>query len=90
MIADGNGSFPFVMVGGVLEAKTKWNIGKEVTDSILKTFPGACPIIPKVSSFLKQYIIWPKCYRINFLLSVAFRKRRIIIIQLIVGLLVLD
>lgn len=48
MNADGNGSFPFVMVGGVLEAKTRWNIGKEVTNSILKIFPGACPIIPKV------------------------------------------
>ncbi|KAL6998707.1 hypothetical protein U1Q18_046424 [Sarracenia purpurea var. burkii] len=46
--ADGNGSFPIVMVGGVLEANKKWDIGKEVTDCIQKTYPRACPIRPKV------------------------------------------
>ncbi|KAL3643747.1 hypothetical protein CASFOL_014562 [Castilleja foliolosa] len=46
---DGNDTFPVVMVGGVLEANNKkWDIGKEVTDSILKAYPGACPIRPKV------------------------------------------
>ncbi|KAI5671208.1 hypothetical protein M9H77_11572 [Catharanthus roseus] len=45
---DGNGSFPVVMVGGVLEANKGWDIGEEVTKSISKTFPGTCPIRPKV------------------------------------------
>ncbi|KAH6788298.1 Actin-like ATPase superfamily protein [Perilla frutescens var. frutescens] len=45
---DGNGSFPVVMVGGVLEANKRWDIGNEVTNSILKAYPGACPIRPKV------------------------------------------
>ncbi|KAI3455927.1 hypothetical protein Pfo_012590 [Paulownia fortunei] len=45
---DGNDSFPVVMVGGVLEANKRWDIGKEVTDSILKAYPGASPIRPKV------------------------------------------
>ncbi|KAF7120022.1 hypothetical protein RHSIM_Rhsim13G0121900 [Rhododendron simsii] len=45
---DGNGSFPVVMVGGVLEANKKWDIGKEVTTCIQKTYPKASPIRPKV------------------------------------------
>ncbi|KAL7212425.1 hypothetical protein ACSBR2_015166 [Camellia fascicularis] len=45
---DGNGSFPVVMVGGVLEANKKWDIGKEVIDCIQKTYPKACPVKPKV------------------------------------------
>ncbi|KAJ8544664.1 hypothetical protein K7X08_017247 [Anisodus acutangulus] len=49
---DGKGSFPVVMVGGVLGANKKWNIGNEVTNSILKTYPGACVIRPKVSTVL--------------------------------------
>ena len=49
LIADGNGSFPIVMVGGVLEANKKWDIGKEVISCIQKNFPGAHPITPKVS-----------------------------------------
>lgn len=44
-----NGSFPVVMVGGVLEANKRWDIGNEVTNLILKTYPGAFPIRPKVS-----------------------------------------
>lgn len=55
MTADGKGSFPVVMVGGVLGANNKWNIGNEVTNSILKTYPGACVIRPKVSTVLS---IW--------------------------------
>lgn len=50
--ADGKGSFPVVMVGGVLGANKKWNIGNEVTNSILKTYPAACIIRPKVSTVL--------------------------------------
>ncbi|VFQ83341.1 unnamed protein product [Cuscuta campestris] len=45
---DDNDSFPLVMVGGVLEANQKWNIGNEVTNSILKTYPRASIIRPKV------------------------------------------
>lgn len=57
-ISDGSGSFPIVMVGGVLEANERWDIGKEVTDCILKTYPGACPIRPKVSSFLNLSLVY--------------------------------
>ncbi|KAK6150146.1 hypothetical protein DH2020_017671 [Rehmannia glutinosa] len=45
---DGSDSFPVVMVGGVLENNKGWDIGKEVIDSILKAYPGACTIRPKV------------------------------------------
>ncbi|KAG6416789.1 hypothetical protein SASPL_124227 [Salvia splendens] len=45
---DEKGTFPIVMVGGVLEANKRWDIGNEVTNLILKAFPGACPIRPKV------------------------------------------
>lgn len=45
---DGTNSFPVVMVGGVLEGNKKWDIGKEVTKAILKVFPSACPVWPKV------------------------------------------
>ncbi|KAK9267287.1 hypothetical protein L1049_009710 [Liquidambar formosana] len=45
---DGNGSFPIVMVGGVLEANKSWDIGKEVINCILEEYPGACPVRPKV------------------------------------------
>ncbi|KAJ4980265.1 hypothetical protein NE237_031102 [Protea cynaroides] len=45
---DGKGSFPLVMVGGVLEANKMWDIGKEVVKRILKDYPGAHPIRPKV------------------------------------------
>lgn len=37
------------MVGGVLEANKRWDIGKEVISCIHKNFPGARPIRPKVS-----------------------------------------
>lgn len=49
LIADRNSSFPLVMVGGVLENNTKWDIGKEVINCITKDYPGACPIRPKVN-----------------------------------------
>lgn len=45
---DGNGSFPIVMVGGVLEANKNWDIGKEVINCIHKHYPGAYPIRPTV------------------------------------------
>ncbi|KAF5472142.1 hypothetical protein F2P56_008882 [Juglans regia] len=45
---DGNGSFPIVMVGGVLEANKSWDIGKEVINCIRKQYPEAYPIRPKV------------------------------------------
>ncbi|XP_059664861.1 uncharacterized protein LOC132311137 [Cornus florida] len=45
---DGRDSFPLVMVGGVLEANKKWDIGKEVINCISKDFPGAIPIRPRV------------------------------------------
>ncbi|KAG2304038.1 hypothetical protein Bca52824_032689 [Brassica carinata] len=45
---DGKASFPVVMVGGVLNANMKWDIGKEVSKRINRYFPGAQTIIPKV------------------------------------------
>ncbi|KAJ8762086.1 hypothetical protein K2173_006750 [Erythroxylum novogranatense] len=45
---DGNGYFPLVMVGGVLEANKSWDIGKEVVKCIKELFPGASPISPQV------------------------------------------
>ncbi|CAL5406836.1 unnamed protein product [Camellia sinensis] len=44
---DGKNSFPLVMVGGVLEANKRWDIGKEVINSIVNDFPGALPIRPR-------------------------------------------
>ncbi|MBA0814244.1 hypothetical protein Gohar_020084 [Gossypium harknessii] len=46
--ADRKNSFPLVMVGGVLEANQRWDIGREVMDFISKDYPGAHPIRPKV------------------------------------------
>ncbi|XP_073100117.1 uncharacterized protein [Elaeis guineensis] len=45
---DGGDTFPLVMVGGVLEANKRWDIGKEVINCISKVYPGADPIRPKV------------------------------------------
>lgn len=45
---DRSGSFPVVMVGGVLESNKSWDIGKEVIKYIQKLYPGAYPIRPKV------------------------------------------
>ncbi|KAL2464925.1 Actin-like ATPase superfamily protein [Abeliophyllum distichum] len=45
---DGKDHFPLVMVGGVLEANKRWDIGNEVMNCISKDFPGALPIRPKV------------------------------------------
>lgn len=50
-IAVGRDSFPLVMVGGVLEANKRWDIGKEVINNISKDYPGVQPIRPKVSTF---------------------------------------
>ncbi|XP_071689497.1 uncharacterized protein [Rutidosis leptorrhynchoides] len=45
---DGKKACPLVMVGGVLEANKKWDIGKEVISCISKEFPKMVPIRPKV------------------------------------------
>ena len=50
--ADGRASFPLVMVGGVLVANKKWDIGKEVVDFIRRDYHGVLPIRPKVIIFL--------------------------------------
>lgn len=39
------------MVGGVLEANKRWDIGKEVVKCISKYYPGTVAIRPKVSMF---------------------------------------
>ncbi|WVZ61858.1 hypothetical protein U9M48_011668 [Paspalum notatum var. saurae] len=46
--SDGQHPFPLVMVGKVLEANKRWDIGKEVIDCVTKSYPGAYPIHPKV------------------------------------------
>ena len=48
LTADGKNSFPLVMVGGVLEANKRWDIGTEVIRCVSKEYPGAVPIRPKV------------------------------------------
>ncbi|KAL5977377.1 hypothetical protein ACLOJK_021723 [Asimina triloba] len=45
---DGRRSFPLVMVGRVLEANERWDIGGEVISLISKEYPGVCPVRPKV------------------------------------------
>ncbi|XP_022885760.1 N-acetyl-D-glucosamine kinase-like isoform X1 [Olea europaea var. sylvestris] len=45
---DGKDYFPLVMVGGVLDANKRWDIGNEVMNCISKDFPGVRPIRPKV------------------------------------------
>ncbi|XP_028805257.1 N-acetyl-D-glucosamine kinase isoform X1 [Neltuma alba] len=63
---DGKGVFPLVMVGGVLEANRRWDIGKEVIKCISKHFPGVQSIRPQVepavgaawlawNSFMKEF-----------------------------------
>lgn len=41
------------MVGGVLEPNKRWDMGKEVINCIVKTYPGATPVRPKVSIKLR-------------------------------------
>ncbi|KAJ6980500.1 N-acetyl-D-glucosamine kinase-like [Populus alba x Populus x berolinensis] len=63
---DGNGSFPVVMVGGVLEANRTWDIGKEV-EMYSGAVSWAHPIRPQVSidslfileAFISQRIAKP-------------------------------
>ncbi|MFS8018926.1 hypothetical protein Hanom_Chr15g01397821 [Helianthus anomalus] len=45
---DGKDAFPLVMVGNVLEANRRWDIGKEVIKCISKDFPGTRLVRPKV------------------------------------------
>lgn len=45
---DGKDSFPLVMIGGVLQANKRWDIGKEVVNCISREFPGVQSIRPKV------------------------------------------
>ncbi|XP_012830491.1 PREDICTED: N-acetyl-D-glucosamine kinase-like [Erythranthe guttata] len=48
---DGKDEFPLVMVGSVLEANKRWDIGNQVMSCISKDFPGVLPIRPKVRLF---------------------------------------
>ncbi|KAK2996135.1 hypothetical protein RJ639_029449, partial [Escallonia herrerae] len=43
---EGRDPFPLVMVGGVLEANMRWDIGREVIRCISMDFPGVLPILP--------------------------------------------
>ena len=58
--ADGNGSFPLVLVGGVLEANRKWDIGKEVLKQVFKDFPQVRPIRPKVFNYFTENFLFNK------------------------------
>lgn len=65
---DGKGSFPLVMVGGVLEANKTWDIGKEVVNCIYKDYPGTLPIRPKVEPAVGAALLaW------NFFMKVAHK-----------------
>lgn len=59
-IADGKGSFPLVMVGGVLEGNKGWGIAQEVINCISKDYPGVVPIWPKVKHII-QYPLVSAC-----------------------------
>jgi hypothetical protein len=50
------------MVGGVLEANKRWDIGKEVVNHISKSYPGVLPIHPKVTIF---YFVPTRIFLIN-------------------------
>ncbi|KAI6698769.1 hypothetical protein NL676_018888 [Syzygium grande] len=63
---DGKDSFPLVMVGGVLEAKKRWDIGKEVMNCISKEYPGAFPIRPKVEPAVGAALLARNCYMKEF------------------------
>lgn len=66
------------MVGGVLEANKRWDIGNEVTNLILKTYPGAFPIRPKVSlPFAVSIISSTHSYK-TIPVNVISRRRRTI------------
>ncbi|XP_076926217.1 uncharacterized protein LOC143589291 [Bidens hawaiensis] len=45
---DGCGQFPVVLVGGVLVVNESWDIGQKVVDCLMKTYPGAFLVRPKV------------------------------------------
>ncbi|XP_047249672.1 N-acetyl-D-glucosamine kinase isoform X1 [Capsicum annuum] len=63
---DGNDPFPLVMVGAVLEAKKKWDIGREVINCICKDFPGVHPICPKVEPAIGAALLaWNLLARYN-------------------------
>lgn len=60
LTVDGKDPFPLVMVGTVLEANKRWDIGNEVISCISRDFSGVLPIHPKVSKHL--YIIYVYIY----------------------------
>ncbi|EXB75222.1 hypothetical protein L484_026004 [Morus notabilis] len=67
---DRSGSFPVVMVGGVLESNKSWDIGKEVIKYIQKLYPGAHPIRPKVEPAIGAALL--AC---NFLMKESQRNK---------------
>lgn len=65
---DGKQSFPLVMVGGVLEANKRWDIGKEVVKCISKYYPGTVAIRPKVEPAVgAAFLAW------NFFMKESLR-----------------
>ncbi|KAJ0980456.1 hypothetical protein J5N97_008711 [Dioscorea zingiberensis] len=63
---DGKGSFPLVMVGGVLEANKGWDIGKEVINHISEVYPGVQPIQPKVEPAVGSALLAWNCFMEEF------------------------
>lgn len=59
---DGKEQFPLVMVGGVLEANKRWDIGREVINCISKVYPGTLPIRPKVEPAVGAALLALNCY----------------------------
>ena len=49
--ADGRKTFPFAMVGGVLDFGNGWDIRKPLVKKVMELFPGAQAIVPKVRTY---------------------------------------
>ncbi|OIW02826.1 hypothetical protein TanjilG_29602 [Lupinus angustifolius] len=66
---DGKDAFPLVMVGGVLEANRRWDIGTKVINYLSKDFPRVLPIRPKVEPAVgAAWLAW------NFFMKEEFHK----------------
>lgn len=74
-LADGKDTCPLVMVGGVLEANRKWDIGKEVINRVSKEFPRIHPIRPKVITFSIKSFFYALSQKVSlFLIKCCIHK----------------
>lgn len=66
---DGNSAFPLVMVGGVFENNKSWDIANEILKCILKDYPGAIPIRPKVEPAIGAALLALNSIKLNGILK---------------------